>query len=275
MSDEFQKITSVSNPLIKSLRGLDRKKNRNEAGLFLAEGARLIQQGLENGWQISTLVASPFGLQRDHIRSLANAALASGARVIEAPERVMGQITRKDNPGALVAAFQQQHRTLTALERTGSGIWIALYEVRDPGNLGTILRTADCAGLSGVVLLGTCCDPYSVEAVRASLGSVFDIKFAPASFEDFNRWRQAEGLKMVAASVNGTLRHDITSYGDRAVVLMGNEQAGLPDEVETACDALCLIPMRGGADSLNLAQATAIMSYEAWRQQGYPGAREN
>lgn len=275
MTQVFEPITSVSNPLIKTLRALDRKKTRNETGLFLAEGARLVQQGLENGWDIDTLIVSQFGLERDHVKEIAQAAEAAGARLIEAPDRVMSQVTRKDNPGALVAAFKQQHLSLEALSHAGTGIWIALYQVRDPGNLGTILRTADCAGLAGVVLVGTCCDPYSVEAVRASMGSVFDIKFANASFEDFNTWRQREGLTMVAASVNGTTRHDEAPYGDRAVILMGNEQAGLPASVEEACDHLCLIPMRGGADSLNLAQATAIMSYEAWRSQGYPGAKES
>lgn len=274
MSTEFESITSVSNPLIKTLRALDRKKTRAETGLFLAEGTRLVQQGLENGWQADTVIASEFALQRPHLRDIANQARAAGARIIAAPDRVMSQVTRKDNPGALVAAFRQQHRTLSALEQAGSGLWIALFEVRDPGNLGTIIRTADCAGMAGVVLVDTCCDPYSVEAVRASMGSVFDMPFANASFEGFNAWRQAQKLTMVAASVNGTTRHDSAPYGDRAVILMGNEQSGLPEPMEAACDHLCLIPMRGGADSLNLAQATAIMSYEAWRQQGYPGARK-
>ena len=274
MTYVFEPITSVSNPLIKTLRALDRKKTRNETGLFLAEGTRLVQQGLENGWEIDTLIASQFALARDHIRDIADIAGAAGARLIEAPDRVMAQVTRKDNPGALVGAFKQQHHTLDALSKAGNGIWIALYEVRDPGNLGTILRTADCAGMAGVILVETCCDPYSIEAVRASMGSVFDISFARASFEDFNAWRQSHALTMVAASVNGTTRHDQAPYGERAVIIMGNEQAGLPASIESACDHLCLIPMRGGADSLNLAQATAIMSYEAWRSHGYLGARD-
>ena len=186
----------------------------------------------------------------------------------------MSQITRKDNPGAVIAAFRQQKLTLASMSRQDNGIWLALYEVRDPGNLGTILRTADCAGLAGVVLLETCCDPYSIEAVRASMGSVFDIPFTLSDFASFSAWREREGLQMTAASVNGTERHDKARYGNRAVILMGNEQAGLPIDVEAACDTLALIPMRGGADSLNLAQAAALMSYEAWRQQDFAGARE-
>ena len=267
-------ITSASNPLIKTLRGLDRKKNRSETGLFLAEGTRLVLQGFENGWQAETLICACAMLDRPVVADLVERAQTQGTRVVQVTDRVMGQITRKDNPGAVIAAFQQQKRTLASISRQENGIWLALYEVRDPGNLGTILRTADCAGLAGVALLETCCDPYSIEAVRASMGSVFDIPFALSDFASFNTWRQAEELHMTAASVNGTVRHDEAAYGGRAVILMGNEQAGLPINVEAACDTLALIPMRGGADSLNLAQATALMSYEAWRQRGFAGARE-
>jgi TrmH family RNA methyltransferase len=120
-----------------------------------------------------------------------------------------------------------------------------------------------------VILIETCCDPYSFEAVRASMGSIFDMPFAAASFDQFNAWRKGLGLTMSAASVNGTARHDRTDFTSGAVIIMGNEQSGLPPEAEAACDQLCLIPMRGGADSLNLAQATAIMTYEAWRQRDF------
>jgi len=274
MTHILQSITSASNPLIKTLRGLDRKKNRAETGLFLAEGTRLVMQGFENDWRADALVCASTMLDRPLVRDLVDRAIAQETRVVEVSDRVMGQITRKDNPGAVVAAFEQKHHTLDALAQPGNGIWLALYEIRDPGNLGTILRTADCAGLAGVVLLETCCDPYSIEAVRASMGSVFDIPFAASDFSAFNSWRQSARLNMVAASVNGTVRHDEAGYTDRAIIMMGNEQAGLPDAVEAACDTLAIIPMRGGADSLNLAQATAIMSYEAWRQHGYAGARE-
>ena len=267
-------ITSASNPLIKTLRGLDRKRNRSQSGLFLAEGTRLVLQGFNNGWQADTLICASAMLERPLVQDLVARAGASDTKVVQVPDRVMEQITRKDNPGAVVAAFRQKHRTLKDLPTPETGIWLALYEIRDAGNLGTVLRTADCAGLAGVVLVETCCDPYSIEAVRASMGSVFDIPFAVSGFDSFNTWRQAEKLTMLAASVNGTVRHDRADYTGRALILMGNEQAGLPAHIEAACDTLAIIPMRGGADSLNLAQATAIMSYEAWRQQGFIGARE-
>lgn len=267
----IDRISSPTNPLIKSLRALDRKKTRLETGLFLAEGARLIEQGLRRNWPLKTLLVSEQALGRDYVREIADMAAAQGARIAAAPDRLISKVTRKDNPQTLVAAFEQQRRPLEALKAAPDrpGLWIGLYEVRDPGNLGTILRTADCAGLDGVILIGKCCDPYSVETVRASMGSIFDMPFAEADFSAFEAWRKSLGASLIAASVNGTVRHDQTAMDAPSVILMGNEQAGLPPEAEAACDTLCLIPMRGGADSLNLAQATAVMTYEAWRQRGF------
>jgi len=140
--------------------------------------------------------------------------------------------------------------------------------------LGTIVRTADAAGVDGVILIGQCCDPFSVEAVRATMGSLFAMPLVEAEFADFNAWRTKAGARMLAASMRGVHAHDKATYGQRSVVLMGNEQAGLPVEVEAECDELVRIPMMGAADSLNLASAASVMIYEAWRSQGYAGARK-
>lgn len=269
MNVEFEHITSASNPLIKRLRSLERKKGRNETGLFLAEGARLIEQALEKDWHLDTLIVSNSGAERDYVQALAERAQSQGARIIQVPDRLAGSIARKDNPQAVIAAIQQRDLDLSDLPADDPGLWIGLYECRDPGNLGTILRTADCAGAAGVILIETCCDPYSVEAVRASMGSLFDVHLARADFASFNTWRKTAGLSMVAASVNGDTAHVGVDFVRPSLILIGNEQAGLPAQIEAECDTLCLIPMRGGADSLNLAQATGIMLYEGWRQRGF------
>ncbi len=271
MKSPPETVTSPSNPLIKTLRSLERKKERAETGLFLAEGARIVGQGLARGWQAETVVIAADMADRPQIAALARSAQTAGARVVLAPERLMSRITQKDNAQSVVAAFRQRCLSPGDLPapKAGPPLFLALYEVRDPGNLGTILRTADCAGASGVILIGTCCDPYSFEAVRASMGSLFDMPFASAGFSAFDTWRRSRGLSLTAASVNAAMRHDAAPFTGPGVILMGNEQAGLPADIEAACDHLCLIPMRGGADSLNLAQASAIMIYEAWRQRGY------
>jgi RNA methyltransferase, TrmH family len=271
MTETFETITSPANALIKCLRGLDRKKLRAETGLFLAEGARLIEQGLSRGWQAEAVVVSQSGADRGMNREIAARAHGAGARTIRVPDALMARLARKDNPQGSIAAFRQVHRGLDSLSAPPgeAGLWIALHTIRDPGNLGTILRTADCAGARGVILVDSCCDPYSVEAVRASMGSIFDMAFAAVDFETLETWRRAGGMRMVAASMNATRRHDRADFGPRTLLIMGNEQAGLPGEVEAACDVLARIPMRGGADSLNLAQASAIMLYEAWRARDF------
>lgn len=265
----MEAITSPSNPLIKRLRGLERKKERQESGLFLAEGVRLVSQGLANGWKLDTLVVSQAATTRPYMSELVDRAEANGARIASVPEKIACRITRKDNPQAVIGAFEQKNRHMDDLARPGATLWIALYEVRDPGNLGTILRTADCAAVSGIILTGRCCDPYSVETVRASMGSVFDMPFAWADFDTLDEWRRKQCARLVAASMNGRVRHDGNIYAPKAIILMGNEQSGLPGDIEAACDTLARIPMRGGADSLNLAQATAVMTYEAWRQRDF------
>lgn len=269
MSSTVELITSATNPLIKRLRSLDRKKGRSETGTFLAEGARLIAQALAQGWTVETVITGKSAAETPFIQDLVSRAAASGARAVCIPDRLLGSLTRKNNPQAVVAEIQQRRLDLDAIDVDISRLWFGLYQIRDPGNLGTILRTIDCAGAGGAVLIDQCCDPYSVEAVRASMGSIFDVALARCDLDTFNTWRLKAGLKTVAASINGKGRHTDVDFRHPSLILMGNEQAGLPPSVEAACDHLCRIPMRGGADSLNLAQASAIMLYEAWRQRGF------
>ncbi len=272
MSNTYEHITSPSNPTIKLLKGLDRKKGRTEHGLFLSEGARLFQEGLDNHWTPKIVLTSADAAERNHIDVLLSRADELGARVLTTGPKILSAVSRKANPQTLVAAFNQRALSLADLNVKSNGRFVALYNVRDPGNLGTIIRTADSAGVDGVLLVGECCDPYSIECVRATMGSIFAVPVVLCSLSAFLDWRQEKGATVSAASVNGVQRHDEAAYGDLSVVLMGNEQSGIPEETEEICDNLIRIPMRGAADSLNLAQATGIMIYEVWRQRGYEGA---
>lgn len=268
----FEHISSTANDTVKLLKSLDRKKERVETGLFLAEGARHAEEALANGWLPAYAFASQAALERPQTRDLLLRMKSAGARVLTGTEKILVTLSRKDNPQAVISAFKQRETTLADLPTTGPRRWLALYEVRDPGNLGTVIRTADAAGCDGVILIGQTCDPFSVEAVRASMGSLFAMPVATATFDAFNAWRTAAGARMIAASMRGTHAHDKATFGERSVILMGNEQSGLPTEVEDACDELVRIPMMGKADSLNLAIAASIMTYEGWRAAGYKGA---
>src|SRR5262249_26707474 len=160
---------------------------------------------------------------------------------------VLAQVTKRDNPQTVIGAY---HQRFSKLEDMPGALIVALEGIRDPGNLGTILRTADSVGADGVVLLGESCDPFSVEAVRASMGSIFAVPLARASFDELLRFKQTRGAAMLGASLKGAAFESSAPIGDRVVVLMGNEQSGLPPDMEAACDLLVKLPMRGRADSL-------------------------
>lgn len=268
-----EEITSPANASIKLARALEMKKTRRETGLFLAEGARHVQEGLDHAWHLETLIFAPSAESRDYVGDLIRRAGAAGARLLRAPDRILEQIGRRDNAQNVVGLFRQRMAPLASLNPQDADIWIALERPKDPGNLGTIIRTADSVGAGGVILIEESCDPFSSEAVRASMGSVFAVPIARASFDEMNTWRQSGGAKLVGTALFGSTSHHQTSYGSPCVLLMGNEQSGISRAMGQACDALVRLPMAGKADSLNLAIATAVTVYEIWRQNGFRGAR--
>jgi RNA methyltransferase, TrmH family len=263
-------ITSAANPLIKMLKALHAKKGRAETGLFLAEGARLALEAADLGVWPDILLFSPVAVERAPVRKLIDRAEAHGVRLIETNEAILAGIAKRDNPQTVIGAYRQRLSRLDALD--GATV-IALDGVRDPGNLGTIVRTADSVGAAGVVLVGETCDPYSVEAVRATMGSIFAMPLARASLEDLVSYKREHGATMIGASLSGAAMDPDETLPDRVIVFMGNEQSGLNAEMEAACDRLVKLPMRGRADSLNLAAASAVMLYDVWRRRRYDGAR--
>lgn len=269
-------VTSAANPTVKALKSLHLKKGRAESGLFLAEGARLAIEAAELGIFPDVLAVSAAAQERPHVRAFVTAALKAGARGIVTSEAVLAQIGKRDNPQTVIGAYRQRWANLGAWTPADEGarapLVVALEGIRDPGNFGTIVRTADSVGADAVVLIGQTCDPFSVEAVRATMGSIFSVPIVRAEFAAFDAWRRAAGLLLVGASLNGDTKADWPA--ERGVALfMGNEQSGLSPELERACDHLVRLPMRGRADSLNLAIATGVLLYDVWRRRGYVGAR--
>ncbi|MEO6014661.1 MAG: RNA methyltransferase [Devosia sp.] len=265
----IEHISSTSNDTVKLLRSLDRKKERQETGLFLAEGVHFAEEALSNGWKPAYAFADAAAAERPQTSDLLDRLRASGARVLTATEKVLAAVSGRDNPQEIVAAFHQRLTPLGDLSATGPRRYVALFEARDPGNLGTIIRTADAAGCDGVILIGNSCDPFSVESVRATMGSLFAMQLVTASFDDVRAWCDTGEMRIVAASMRGERAHYEARYGDRTCILMGNEQSGLPVDIEDKCDELVRIPMIGRAESLNLGIATGVMIYEAWRAQGF------
>jgi RNA methyltransferase, TrmH family len=262
-SGAVKQVTSLANPLVKEIRALHLKKHRDAAGLFLAEGHKLVRDGLDEGWALNTLVCGAGSLREGAVGPLAARARAAGALVLEVSRAVLEKVSRRDNPQTVLGVFRQKTAPLSRLGE--GGLWVALDRVRDPGNLGTIIRTADSAGAAGVALVGPSCDPFAVETVRATMGSIFHVPLVRADPAGFLARVEAASARLVGTHLAGTVDFRAADYRFPCIILMGNEQQGLADELAAACDALVRIPMAGKADSLNVAVATGLMIYEALR----------
>jgi len=262
-----QRITSLTNVQVKAMRGLSQRKNRRASNTFLAEGLKLIIDGLDAGWEIETLAYSNSVLaqtgNRDAVMEAAATAREAGGQILEVTDAVMEKIARRDNPQMVVGVFKQKLHALETLLAIENGLWVCLESIRDPGNLGTILRTSECAGADGVILIGETTDPFGLEAVRASMGSLFHMPLARISREAFFSARATWPGRIVGTHLSGTTDFRTVAKRRPLTILMGNEQSGLPDDFAEACDELVIIPMRGKADSLNLAVATGIVLFDA------------
>ncbi len=256
-------VTGFSNPTVKALRALRDKKHRRADGRFLAEGLRLLTDARTSGHLPDLLVMAEGRDPHPLLEALEAAVLAHGGEVIETSADILGKITGKDNPQAVVGRFNRLCTDLAAVKRDRAPLYLAAQALRDPGNLGTMLRTADAVGAGGLILIDDCADPFSVEAVRASMGAVFTVPLAQARWEEFLAWlRQGPG-QLVAASLREAVPYRGAPYAAPCFILVGNESRGLPAEYEAACDLKVTMPMKGRADSLNAAVAAAVLAYEA------------
>jgi TrmH family RNA methyltransferase len=256
-------VTSLSNPTVKAVRALHLRKDRDETGLFLAEGLKHVIEGVDTGHAPKILMYGPEAAKHALLKRAADATRSAGGEVIEVTQDILAKVSKRDNPQAVVGVFPQMFRPLSQIDPKAADCWVALHRVRDPGNLGTIVRTADAAGCGGVILVGECCDPYSVEAVRATMGSIFAVPLSKASEVEFAAWRTGWPGSVVGTLLTATHSHATAEYRKPALILMGNEQQGLTPEMAALPDLNVKIPMRGRADSLNLSVATGIMIYAA------------
>ncbi len=258
-----REITGFSNPTVKYLRSLRDKKHRKREGKFLAEGLRLLTDARESGRLPETLVMASKRDPHPLLTALENAVEDAGGEIIETSSDILTKITGKDNPQAVLGVFDEFDTSLASVDRSTAKIWLVAQALRDPGNLGTMLRTGDAVGAGGFILLDDCADPFSAEAVRASMGAVFTQKVAQATWDEFVPWLRGGAGQLVGASLRDTHPYREAAYAAPCFLMVGNESRGLPAEYEDECDLRVTMPMRGRADSLNAAVAAAVLAYEA------------
>ena len=263
---QVKEVTSLANPLVKDIKALALKKFRDQQNAFMAEGLKLVIDALDLGWSIRTLVFAKAGRGNAAVEKAAARTVAAGGTVLEVSEKVLAAITRRENPQMVVGVFAQQTVPLKDIRARDGDVWVALDRVRDPGNLGTVIRTVDAVGAKGVILVGDTTDPFSLETVRATMGSIFAVPVARATEQAFLAWRRDFSGLVAGTHLKGAVDYRSVDFSRGPVLLlMGNEQQGLPDELANACDRLLRIPQAGRADSLNLAVATGVMLYEIRR----------
>lgn len=259
-------VTSASNTTLKRLRSLREKKYRRAEGLFLAEGLRICTEALDAGWVPKLLLFAAGKGDHPLVRRLVQATLGEGGQVLETSAELLSGVTGKDNPQAVAAAYTPRVLTLDAL--TPGPRTLVAERLRDPGNLGTLLRACDATGTGALILLDDSADPTSVEAVRASMGAFFTVPSLQATTADFLAWKARHGAVLTGAALDPrAINYRAASYAPPALLMVGNEAQGLPEALKAACEQLVIMPMRGRADSLNVAMAGTLLLYEALHWQ--------
>jgi TrmH family RNA methyltransferase len=263
-----RQVTAFSNATVKLLRSLRDKKARREHGLFLAEGLRILTEARDSGRLPEIIAFSPEGAKHPLAAEIIAATEAQGGDAVETSADILSKMSGKDNPQMLLGAYRQPQTSLERIDRSKASLWIVAQALRDPGNIGTILRTGDAVGAGGLILIDDSADPFSVEAVRASMGAIFTQEVAAVRWPEFLSWLRGGEGQLVGTSLKATNDYLEAEYRQPCFLLIGNEQQGLPAEYEAECDLLVKIPMAGRADSLNAAMATAVMAFAikaSWR----------
>jgi TrmH family RNA methyltransferase len=262
-------ISSTQNPLIKTVRKLIKeRKAREEAGQFVVEGIQGVVEAVERNVPLHTILYAPDTLTSARAMEAIQLAEQRGVRVESVTPEVFASLSERDHPIGILAIVSRPSTSIDATILPPETLLVALYETSDPGNLGTILRTADAVGAHGVLLVGNTVDPFHPAVVKASAGTIFSVPLIRLpTLVALQIWCAERGLTIVASTDKATASYWEAEYPQPLVVLMGAEAQGLPPEFLATIPHTVRIPMHGAADSLNLAVATGLILYEIKRRQ--------
>jgi len=260
-----KRITSQSNNTIKLFRGLQSRKIRKQSGLFYIEGVRQVGEAIESDFPLHTIIYSPELLVADYANEILEKASHAEVDLVEVSDDVFQSFSIKEGPHGIAAVGYERYFNLH--ETIIEGLWIALENIQDPGNLGSILRSLDGAGGKGIFIIGNSTDPFHPTAVRSSMGAVFYIPIIQASSQEFSNFVNAKELFCIGASCDATRNYKEQNYPENMILLMGSEQKGISESMAKVCDAFVNIPMAGRVDSLNLANAASIILFEIYTRK--------
>lgn len=260
-------ITSMQNLKVKGAVKLNDRKERNATGLFLIEGYRELKRAADGNVAFQTLFICPAFFLGTNENALIDQIRNRGVEVILCHEQVFQKLSYRDRPDGLLAIAVQMRHSLRDLPNRRDPFLVIAEAIEKPGNLGTILRSADAAGVDGVIVCDRCTDIYNPNVVRASVGTLFTIPVIEASSEEILSYLRQRNVKIVAATPSAQETFTTADLKGGIAIAVGTEQLGLSQMWMQAADLKVRIPMHGVADSLNVATATTLLLYEAVRQK--------
>jgi TrmH family RNA methyltransferase len=264
-------ITSAANPLVKRVRLLADRKHRRRESAFVVQGVQPVWQAVEARADVEVLIVAPDLLRHPGAAVMVAKQEATGMRVARLSAELFGRIADRDGPSGLAAIVRSVPLALADLQAGPDSVFAALHSAGNPGNIGTVIRTASAAGAAAVILIGSSADPHDPAAVKASMGALFTVPVAVAqSAAEFLGWAAARAVTVVATSGRASVSCWDADLRPPLALLLGSEGAGLPDDLLAAASLQIAIPMTGTAESLNLAVAAGILLYEVRRRTGLP-----
>jgi RNA methyltransferase, TrmH family len=267
MRNAALRITSMQNPRVKQVVRLRTRSHRDEENLLLVEGYREVKRALDNRWNPTALFFCPELFQGKNEVPLVERCGQAGAELFECSESVFRKMAYRERPEGLLALAPQVRRSLADLSLPRNPLVVVAESIEKPGNLGTMLRSADAAGVHAVIVCDRCTDINNPNVVRSSIGTLFSLPVAEATSSEAVDWLKKRNVRIVAATPHAEAEYTDVDMTQGIALVMGTEQYGLSELWMAGADEKVRIPMLGQIDSLNVAAATTILLYEAVRQR--------
>ena len=265
--NKYPLVNDIRDPRFNSLRVLQHHQQRIRSGLYIIEGIRHLARAIENCAPIQSIFLEPSTLSNPLGRKLAEQLRRRGMPGIRLSGQLYRHLTQAAEPQGIGAVLRQQFTELSTVTVTKRSFFLAIESIESPGNLGTILRTAEAAGVEAVFVLNGSSDPFDPATVRASMGSLFSQRLIACSVHGFSAWARRNQVAVVGSSPKGLLDYHRTHYRWPTVLILGSEKRGLSDQVDEIADYMVRIPMQGRCDSINVSVAAGIMLFEMSNQR--------
>jgi RNA methyltransferase, TrmH family len=265
--NKYPVVTHPRDPRYLSLRSLQTPQGRSRTGCYIIEGIRHLARAVEEQAPFQSVFLDPSVLSNPFGQKLARRLRKRGVPGVRLSRHLYRDLTLAAEPQGIGAVVRQHWTERVSLQVAPQSLWLAVESIDSPGNLGTIIRTGEAAGVAGIFILGSECDPYDPGAVRASMGSLFSQKLIDCTAVEFTDWARSNGVKIVGSSPTGLLDYKALRCRWPGALVIGSEKRGLSTHFLGAADFIVRIPMRGRCDSINVAVAAGVLLFEMSSQR--------